>query len=258
MRQRGSVRHDGGLCWADRPPDDEEDVVSEAPGSPRAGRLAPPSWLDTRLVLGVLLVLVSVVVGARVLSSADRSQLVWAASRDLAPGASLRADDLRQAQVRLFGAGSGYLPATGAPPVGYVLDRGVAAGELLPRAALVRPGDDVDLRQVTVPVLPGHYPPSLQRGQRVDVWTTPDRDAALAAGAEAERSRLVLEEVTVEQPPEAGGGLTGATPERTVVLVVPPSDVEALVGAMSLGRLDLVRVPTAGDAGGLAPVAQDR
>ncbi len=47
--------------------------MSDAPGSPKAGRLATPGWVDGRLVLGVLLVLVSVVVGARVLSAADRS-----------------------------------------------------------------------------------------------------------------------------------------------------------------------------------------
>jgi hypothetical protein len=227
--------------------------VSEAPGSPKAGRLASPSWLDTRLVLGVLLVLLSVVVGARVLASADRSSLVWSTTRDLAPGASLSAADLQPVQVRLFASTGGYLPATGAPPVGYVLDRPVAAGELLPRAALLRPGDDVDLRLVTVPVLPGHYPPALQRGQLVDVWVTPDRDAVPVAADDAAASgasRLVLPGVTVEQVPDAGSALGGATPERAVVLVVPPDDVEELLGAMATGRLDLVRVPTSREAAG--------
>lgn len=233
--------------------------MSQAPGSPRAARLPSPSWLDARLVLGVLLVLVSVVVGARVLASADRSELVWSATRDLAAGSSVAADDLVPAQVRLFGSTGGYLPASGDPPVGYVLDRPVTAGELLPLAALVRPGDEVDLRLVTVPVLPGHYPPGLQKGQLVDVWSTPDRDAASASGEDARGSRLVLRAVPVEQPPDAGGGLGGAAPERAVVLVVPPADVEALIGAMSSGRLDLVRVPTPREAGGaLAPAAEGR
>ena len=237
--------------------------MSEAPGSPKAGRLASPSWLDTRLVLGVLLVLVSVVVGARVLSSADRSQLVWSASRDLAAGASIGSGDLQPSQVRLFGSSGRYLPADGDPPTGYVLDRPVAAGELVPLAALTRPGDDVDLRLVTVPVLPGHYPPALAKGQRVDVWTTPDPDAPVPpveAGAEppSTGSRLVLSELTVDQPPDEGGGLGGATPERAVVLVVPPDDVEALIRAMAAGRLDLVRVPTAGEAAGELAPAEDR
>lgn len=50
--------------------------MTEVPTSPAARRLASPRWLDGRLVLGVLLVLASVLVGARLLSSADRSQQV--------------------------------------------------------------------------------------------------------------------------------------------------------------------------------------
>lgn len=216
--------------------------MSEAPASPPAGRLATPGWLDTRLVLGVLLVLVSVVVGARVLASADRSTLVWSTTRDLAAGAALAADDLAPAQVRLFGSSDGYLPASGDPPLGYLLERPVAAGELLPLRALARPGDDDERRLVTVPVLPGHYPPSLARGQQVDVWSSPDP----AAGVDSADATLVLERLTVEQAPEAGGSLSGATPERSVVLVVPPDDVEVLLTALAQGRIDLVRVPDAG------------
>lgn len=232
--------------------------MTDAPASPPAGRLAAPSWLDTRLVLGVLLVLVSVVVGARVLSSADRSQLVWSTTRDLAAGSSVAAEDLRPVQVRLFDSAGGYVAAGGAPPTGFVLDRPLAAGELLPGSALVRPGDDVDLRLVTVPVLPGHYPPSLSKGQRVDVWATTDGTAAPAEGAPAPGSRLVLAGLTVEQSPDAGGALGGAGAERAVVLVLAPGDVEALVTAMSQGRLDLVRVPTGEAARGLVPALQGR
>lgn len=217
--------------------------MSDPPASPPAGRLATPSWLDTRLVLGVLLVLVSVVVGARVLASADRSTLVWSTTRDLAAGAALAADDLAPAQVRLFGSSDGYLPASGDPPLGYVLERPVAAGELLPLRALTRPGEDDERRLVAVPVLPGHYPPSLARGQQVDVWSSPDPAGADPA---APGTQLVLERLTVEQAPDAGGGLSGATPERSVVLVVPPDDVEVLLTALAQGRIDLVRVPGPG------------
>ena len=63
--------------------------MTETPGSPRAARLAPPRWFDTRFVLGVVLVLTSVLVGARVLAGADTTQQVWLAARDLAPGTVL-------------------------------------------------------------------------------------------------------------------------------------------------------------------------
>jgi hypothetical protein len=99
-----------------------------------------PEWLDTRLVLGVLLVLVSVVVGARVLSAADRSQLVWTTRRDLAPGTELTADDVVAARVRLFDNAERYLSAEQPRPVGYLLDRALGADELLPRDGAERAG----------------------------------------------------------------------------------------------------------------------
>jgi hypothetical protein len=218
--------------------------VSDAPASPKAGRLSTPSWLDARLVLGVLLVLVSVVVGARVLAAADRTQLVWSAARDLAPGTVLTEADLAPVEVRLFGAGRQYLAGTETGYPGYVLERELGQGELVPLAALARPGQGPELRQVSVPVLPGRFPRGLDAGQQVDVWATPDRDAAaLAAGEEQLGSRLVLEAVPVFAVPDAGGGLSAGSPEQAVVLNVRAQDVAELVAAMSAGRIDLVRVP---------------
>jgi hypothetical protein len=218
-----------------------------APASPSAGRLATPSWLDTRLVLGVLLVLVSVVVGARVLAAADRTQLAWAATRDLAAGSTLQADDVEAVEVRLLDARDRYLSAPGSPVAGYVLERPVSAGELVPFGALLTPGDGADLRYVSVPVLPGRYPRDLARGQRVDVWATADADPAASGepAPGAAGSRLVLSAVPVHIPPDEGGALSAGTAERAVVLAVEPSDVEQLVSAMAGGRIDLVRVPTA-------------
>ena len=80
----------------------------------------------------MLLVLTSVVVGARVLSSADHSQTVWATTRDLAPGTQLADRDLTRMRVRLFGHSENYVRGSGPAPTGYFLRRGVGAGELLP------------------------------------------------------------------------------------------------------------------------------
>ena len=248
--------------------------VSDPLPSPRAQRLARPGWLDARLVLGVLLVLVSVVVGARVLSSADRSQLVWAASKDLTAGSELSEDDLEPVRVRLFDSGVEYLRASGAPPVGYVLRRGVGAGELMPERALGRPETEVDLRLVTVPVEAGHYPPTLRADQRVDLWVTPARPPtdlptdppAASAGADPgaggpaaapvvlQGAQQVLSQVAVHTgPPPDELGAGGTVP---IVLVVPPDKVAEVVSAVGLGRLDVVRVPREAEAAGelVAPV----
>ena len=216
--------------------------MTDIPASPRANRLATPGWLDTRLVLGVLLVLTSVVVGARVLSSADRSQTVWATTHALAPGTQLTADDLTRMRVRLFSNSENYVRGTGPAPTGYFLRRGVGAGELLPFNALSKPGADVAYRFLTVPVQRGHLPPGLARGSQVDVYVTPESKAGETASDASGQPRLVLRNVTVDQRRQSGG-FSASTDDEPVVLMVRPGDVTLLLAAMAEGRIDLIGVP---------------
>jgi hypothetical protein len=215
--------------------------LTEIPPSPKANRLVAPGWLDTRLVLGVLLVLTSVVVGARVLSSADRSQTVWATTRDLAPGAQLSERDLTRVRVRLFGHSDSYVRGSGPAPTGYFLRRGVGSGELLPFDALTRPGADLTFRYLTVPVRRGHLPPDLASGAQVDVYVSPESKAG-ATTAPSVPPRLVVRNVTVLSRRQSGG-LSAANDDEPVVLRVRPADVRPLLAAMSEGRIDLVGVP---------------
>ena len=242
--------------------------MSESPASPRASRLSRPGWLDGRLLLGVLLVLVSVVAGARTLSAADRSILVWATTGDVALGSQLSASDLAPVRVRLYDNVDRYLDATSPPPVGYVVRRALGAGELLPDDALVLPEDGA-FRLVTVPVEAGHFPPDLADEQEVDVWVSPPRPTGGSAGAvtsgstasggagsavaagsapnaaaplDLRGSQEVLTRVAVASGPSAEAFRSGST-TSPVVLRVRKVDVGPLVSAMSLGRLDLVRVP---------------
>ena len=57
------------------------------PSATVARRFQTPSWRDTRLLVGVLLVLVSVVAGAVVVDRADRTVPVYAAARVLGANA---------------------------------------------------------------------------------------------------------------------------------------------------------------------------
>ena len=231
--------------------------VTDTPSSPAASRLATPSWLDARLVLGVLLVLVSVVVGARLLASADSSTGVWSVARDLAPGSTLAAGDLERRQVRLTGDDlDRYLTVASGSPVGYVLTRGVGRGELLPRAGIDQPQALGSLRDVSVPVEPGHLPDDLAAGQVVDVYLTLDADqVAAATAAEASRAaaegrpaaavpagtQRLLTSITVRDRP----GRDAAQGAVAVVLTVRQVDAQLLVSALQTGGLDLVRVPRA-------------
>ena len=214
-------------------------VVTAPPTSPRARRLASPGWLDGRLVVGVLLVLISVVVGSHVLSDADRSEAVWVLTRPLAAGAELSAEDIELGRVRLFDNAATYVPALGAKPVGYVLRRALGARELLPRDAVGSPGE-VEIRQVTVPIVRGHAPPDLSAGQLVDVYVTPLSGAGKAATGPP---RLVLAGLTVLQ--RSKETRLGSGDQDGVVLRASPEQVVPLLVALAEGRIDLVRVPRA-------------
>ena len=211
--------------------------MSEA-SSPRAARLGTPRWLDARLVLGVLLVLLAVVAGARVFAAADRYSRVYVAKHDLVPGERVTAGDLTVGRVRLDGQGSLYV-AAGAPPVGYVVTRYVGAHEFLPVAALAAGAQkDADTRFVTVPVAAGHLPPGLTRGALVDVYLTPKA----AAGAPVPPPTLVLDNAAV-QSREGGSRSFGGEATLSVVLAVPVDRVIDVVHAVESGAIDLVAVP---------------
>lgn len=215
--------------------------MSETPGSPKATRLGSPSWLDGRLVLGVLLVLVSVLVGAKVLAGADTSQQVWVASHDLAPGTVITGADLHEGKVRLYGTSRHYL--AGSRPIGYVVRRAVSSDELVPADSLSQPGQDAPRREITLPVAVGHLPPDLGRSDQVDVYVTPDdKSAKRSTARDAYAPRLVLTGLTVSRVVRSGG-LGSSGQDQPVVLSVDPGQVLTLVQAMSDGTIDLVRVP---------------
>ncbi|SDG69157.1 SAF domain-containing protein [Klenkia brasiliensis] len=218
-----------------------------APGAPPAGpvprRVRPPRWLDLRLVLGVLLVLGSVLVGARVVTAAGATVPVWSAATDLAAGSVLRADDLVAVQVRLDDVAAGYLAAS-TDPAGQVLGRAVLAGELVPRAALEPASEQV---QLALPVQAGYAPPGLARGQRVDVYAVAD-PAAGATDTSGEVS-LVLAGAPVQAVSGRGEGVLSAA--TTTIQVVVGLDADDVPGVLSaVGGRALVVVVRDGAAGG--------
>lgn len=219
--------------------------------SPRATRLATPRWLDLRLVLGVLLVLVAVVAGSRILSGSGRYTQVYVAAHPLTPGERLTAADVTVGRVRFAGQGFRYVAAAAAPPVGYLVTRYVGAGELVPLGALsASTSAPTATRLVTLPVAPGHLPDGLAHGDLVDVYLT----AKTAAGGPATRSQRVLSGVTVDSADTGSHGLA-ATDTVSVVLDVPADRVPIAVHAAETGAVDLVRVPPAATAAATASPA---
>jgi hypothetical protein len=223
--------------------------VSDA--SPRASRLATPRWLDARLVLGVVLVLLAVVAGARVFASAGRFTEVYVARNALVPGEHLDSGDLSVGQVRFSGQGGSYVAATGDPPVGYLVTRYVGAGEFVPlRAVAATATAAADSRFVTVPVTPGHLPDDLGHGDLVDVYLTPK----VGSEARVPAPTRVLASVAVDSYDDGSQSLSGGS-TVAVVLAVPSASVVLLIHAVESGTIDLVRVPATAAAAAPSPAA---
>ena len=220
--------------------------VSELP-SPPATRLKSPSWLDGRLVVGVVLVLLSVVVGAKIIASSDHYDVIWAASRDIAPGTTLVKADLVRVNVRFKDHGGLYISADGAAPVGRTTIQPLTDGQLIPLAA-VPASTPLPVRLVTIPVARLHMPRGNDlHGIQVDLYVTPK-----AIGGDAKAApQLVLANVTIADTivDSSLGGSDGSG----VVLSVPLPYVDAVVAAAQQGAVDLVRVP--GDVTSAAPSA---
>src|SRR5919106_2486227 len=120
---------------------------------PHAQRVARPTWINVRTVLGLLLFTLAFLAGVRVLRAADSTVAVWSAARDLAPHSTLAPGDLELAEVGLSGdVTSRY--ATGVEPVGSVLTRPVRSGELIPTTALAESPSETAARSMTIPVGP--------------------------------------------------------------------------------------------------------
>ncbi len=213
----------------------------QVPASAPAQRPSAPRWRDTRLLLGLLLVLASVVAGSRVVAGAQHLDQVWSAARPLPSGTRIAPGDLQLQAVRLGSAADSYLRASDADPVGSVLSEPVAAGDLLPRSAIG--GQHDDAVEVTVPVEPYHLPPALDRGGLVDVFVTQAKQGGQVSTSPAQGlqpEQPVLRRVLVVSVDADSSRFGGSGSSIGVVLQVSPEQAGLLVAAARDGDLDLV------------------
>jgi hypothetical protein len=217
--------------------------AAEVLPGPTPRRIRPPRWLDLRLVLGVLLVLGSVLLGARVVGAADATVPVWAAAGDLAAGTELTAGDLRAVDVRLGDTAGSYL-STATQPDGRTLARAVRAGELLPGSALEEPAH---LVQLALPVQSGYVPPGLERGQLVDVYAVADPAAGATGLADGSVTPVVRHAPVQAISGRSEGVLSTPTTAIQVVVAVAADDAPDVLAAIA-GRPLVVVVHDSVDA----------
>lgn len=209
--------------------------------APAATRSRRPGWRNPRLILGLLLVATSVVVGARLMAAADDTVGVWVVARDLPAGTTLEDGDVERRQIRFpdTDTADSYLAAADELPDPATLNRPVAAGELLPRAALAT-DDGPELVEVPISVAADDLPATVRQGSVVDIWVAPKVSAV--AGAKV-KAVPVLTDVVVVAVPRVSDSLAPAS-TRQVIVGVPADrsdDLGAALGGMSDGRVVVAR-----------------
>lgn len=207
------------------------ETASRAPStvSPPARRSERAGWRDPRLVLGLLIVAASVLLGARLLGSADDTVAVWALRTDARAGTTLQPTDLEVHRVRFSDPEQAdrYVSARSPVPARATLLRDVGPGELLPRAAL---GDGASEPLVEVPVaVPAEAVPATVRpGSVVDIWVTPDA----VPGQKDVESVLVFDDVVVVATPRTGSAL-GPSATRQIIVGVEAAQEDGLGAALA-------------------------
>ncbi len=202
--------------------------------SPPAQRLHGSRWKDPRLWIGVVLVLASVVVGARLLAAADDTVSVWALSDDLAAGSAVDAGDVSVVDVHFdsSAAAERYVSADDPLPSGMHLTRDVGAGELLATSALSADPDSAPA-QLPLAVAPAGMPSDLAAGDRADLWAVPTDDNPAAP-------TMVLDGVTVVSVSTAGPGGVGS--QRQVLVTIPTTaDIARVLAALRGADVVLIR-----------------
>ena len=194
------------------------------------------------------IVAASVLVGARVLASADDTVAVWAVAADTGVGDGLSVDDLVTQRVRFADSGDleRYYTVDDTLPDDLRLVRGLGAGELLPRSALGT-SSGVGTVEISLAVAPLRVPTSVVSGSVVDVYVLGSDDGGAGdddgRGRDDEPGSPALTSVTVVDAPLPEDSFAPSG-ERQIVIAVPDAVVSgfyALLDSVSDPIISITR-----------------
>lgn len=208
--------------------------------SPPATRQRRSRWRDPRLWLGIVLVVGSVVAGAKVLASADDTVAVWQVVHDVPAGAGVDSGDLRLTQVHFAepAVAAKYLSGSLTIGPGSHATRDLHAGEMLPSVALSSV-DSPLRRQLPLGVSPAHAPADLHAGDHVEVWAVADGSDGTPRATDGGPAKVLPDVVVLS----VGSSLSGVSGDRQVLVgLADDVDVGNVLRQVTGSQVVLVRL----------------
>lgn len=205
-------------------------------------RLRRPRWRDPRLLVGIVLVLVSVLLGALVVSRYAETTQVLVVREAVAVGEELDPDALATAEVRLGAQQQHYATSVADVPAGALALRSLHPGELVPLSA-VGQSLETPLRPVVVPV-DSAVAESVGVGRSVELWRT----GTGSGGDEDPVAERLVDQAVVHAITD--GSALGMQSMSVEVLVPADSLAEVLEAVADGHRLDVIGIPRAHEVTG--------
>lgn len=185
---------------------------------------------NSKLVLGLSILLIAIFTAGLISKEANRTVEVWATKSNLAPGMRLSDQDLIKVSVLLPENSKNYISGQ-AQIIGALVVNQVNVGDLIPVASIAAVPNSLNQRHVPITTEITDSPINLQRGDIVDIYAVPTRDSQITTEAQLVGQSISLSEVLKEN--NSG--------KVSVVAIFNDDQVLPLLQIMSDSRVILVR-----------------
>ena len=197
---------------------------------------------NSRLVSGLSLFIIALLAASLIAKEANRTVYVWASSTELAPGNVITQSDIKATPVLLPESAKNYLSAS-AQIIGAVVKFRVAAGDLIPLAAITSTANQLDLRAVPLTVESTDLPMGLTRGEVIDIYAIPTSNSISNPTSNPTsnprsivESTLLTERVSVSEVSERNN-----SGKASVVVSLPQPLITLILNHLADSRLIIVR-----------------
>ena len=193
---------------------------------------------NSRLVTGLSLFIIALLAASLIAKEANRTVYVWASATELAPGNIITQSDIKATSVLLPESAKNYLSAS-AQIIGAVVKFRVAAGDLIPLAAIASTAEQLDLRAVPLTVESTDLPMGLTRGEVIDIYAIPTSNSISNPTSNPRsivESTLLTERVSVSEVSERNN-----SGKASVVVSLPQPLITLILNHLADSRLIIVR-----------------